>query len=272
MVSSRRTYLVDTTFILKQTADAFHGAPMLVVDGKDHTFVYGFLRLLLLTRYALGVTRGILVVGAESHAAANGADVTAVVKFTKVLGIPVVHEPRRSVLDICNELSNKATHLISSETKLIQLTTQHLSIIRPKARNAYECLTSACVPSQVGVTPAQIPTFLALHNTVKACKKTGTLTKRQAIRLVELYGGLENIYANLEEIKARKGPVIAVVSKGDDRVSELADEVIELPACPDFLNPIVASIPLQLLAYHIACFRGCDVDKPRNLAKSVTVE
>jgi glucosamine--fructose-6-phosphate aminotransferase (isomerizing) len=82
----------------------------------------------------------------------------------------------------------------------------------------------------------------------------------------------EKVVLNLEEIKARKGPVIAVVSQGDDRVGQLADEVIELPACPDFLNPIVAAIPLQLLAYHIACLRGCDVDKPRNLAKSVTVE
>lgn len=82
----------------------------------------------------------------------------------------------------------------------------------------------------------------------------------------------EKVILNLEEIKARKGPVIAVVSQGEDRVGQLADEVIELPACPDFLNPIVAAIPLQLLAYHIACLRGCDVDKPRNLAKSVTVE
>jgi len=82
----------------------------------------------------------------------------------------------------------------------------------------------------------------------------------------------EKVILNLEEIKARKGPVIAVVSQGDDRVHDLADEVIELPACPGFLNPIVAAIPLQLLAYHIACLRGCDVDKPRNLAKSVTVE
>ena len=82
----------------------------------------------------------------------------------------------------------------------------------------------------------------------------------------------EKVLLNLEEIKARKGQIIAVVSQGDDRVHNLADEIIELPECPDFLNPIVASIPLQLLAYHIALFRGCDVDKPRNLAKSVTVE
>ena len=82
----------------------------------------------------------------------------------------------------------------------------------------------------------------------------------------------EKVLLNLEEIKARKGPVIAVSSYGDQRVGELADDVIEIPAVVDFLQPIVAAIPLQLLAYHIAVLRGCDVDKPRNLAKSVTVE
>jgi glucosamine--fructose-6-phosphate aminotransferase (isomerizing) len=82
----------------------------------------------------------------------------------------------------------------------------------------------------------------------------------------------EKVLSNLEEIKARGGPVIAVVEKGDDRVAELADEIIEVPAVPEFLQPLVSIIPLQLLAYHIAVLRGCDVDKPRNLAKSVTVE
>ena len=82
----------------------------------------------------------------------------------------------------------------------------------------------------------------------------------------------DKVILNLEEIKARKGPVIAIASPGDDRVRELADDVIEVPDAPDFLQPIVEAIPLQLLAYHIAVLRGCDVDKPRNLAKSVTVE
>ena len=82
----------------------------------------------------------------------------------------------------------------------------------------------------------------------------------------------EKVILNLEEIKARKGPVIAVCSPGDERVRHLADEVLEIPEAPDFLQPIVSVLPLQLLAYHIACLRGCDVDKPRNLAKSVTVE
>ena len=202
MVNAKQAFLVDTTFILRSIADTFHGAPLLVVDGKNHTFTFGFLRDLLLARRALGVTRGILVVGAEGHVAAADADVTAVVEFVKVLGVPVVYQPRRSVLDICSHLSDTGTHLITSDTKLIQLTTERLSIIRPKARNEYECLTPASVSSQVGVTPAQIPTFLALHNTENGRKKTGTLTRKQAIRLVELYGSLESIYANLDEITA----------------------------------------------------------------------
>ena len=82
----------------------------------------------------------------------------------------------------------------------------------------------------------------------------------------------DKVLANVEEIKARGGPIIAVVDDEDSRVTEVADDVIVVPAVSDFVQPIVASIPLQLLAYHIALVRGCDVDKPRNLAKSVTVE
>ncbi len=82
----------------------------------------------------------------------------------------------------------------------------------------------------------------------------------------------DKVMANLQEIKARNGPVIAVVGEGDTQVAKLADDVIEVPAVEEFLQPIVTSIPLQLLAYHIAVARGCDVDRPRNLAKSVTVE
>jgi glucosamine--fructose-6-phosphate aminotransferase (isomerizing) len=66
--------------------------------------------------------------------------------------------------------------------------------------------------------------------------------------------------------------VIAIVDKADSQAVEIADDVIRVPAVPDFLQPIVTVVPLQLLAYHAAILRGCDVDKPRNLAKSVTVE
>jgi glucosamine--fructose-6-phosphate aminotransferase (isomerizing) len=78
--------------------------------------------------------------------------------------------------------------------------------------------------------------------------------------------------SNLEEIKARKGPIIAIATEGDKEISRKADDVIYIPATVDRLQPLLTVLPLQLLAYHIAVQRGCDVDKPRNLAKSVTVE
>ncbi|MFK8111913.1 MAG: glutamine--fructose-6-phosphate transaminase (isomerizing) [Rubripirellula sp.] len=82
----------------------------------------------------------------------------------------------------------------------------------------------------------------------------------------------DKVMANMEEVKARGGPIIAVASHDDPTVEKIADDVIRVPEAPGFLQPIITVIPLQLLSYHIALLRGCDVDKPRNLAKSVTVE
>ncbi len=85
-------------------------------------------------------------------------------------------------------------------------------------------------------------------------------------------GFYEKIVSNIQEIKSREGKIIAIVTKGDTDVKKLSDNFIEIPECEELLAPILASIPLQLLAYHIALLRGCNVDQPRNLAKSVTVE
>ena len=82
----------------------------------------------------------------------------------------------------------------------------------------------------------------------------------------------EKVLSNIQEIKARKGRVIALVTKGDETISRIADEVIELPETLECLEPLLATIPLQLLAYHIAVCKNKNVDQPRNLAKSVTVE
>ena len=82
----------------------------------------------------------------------------------------------------------------------------------------------------------------------------------------------DKVMSNLEEIKARGGPIIAIACEGDEEVAARADEVIYVPEVPEYLQPLVTVVPLQLLAYHIAVLRDCDVDKPRNLAKSVTVE
>jgi glucosamine--fructose-6-phosphate aminotransferase (isomerizing) len=93
-----------------------------------------------------------------------------------------------------------------------------------------------------------------------------------SVFIVPQGGVYTKVISNMEEIKARGGPVIAIVDKDDSQAVEIADEVIRIPAVPEFLQPIVSVVPLQLLAYHAALLRGCDVDKPRNLAKSVTVE
>jgi glucosamine--fructose-6-phosphate aminotransferase (isomerizing) len=93
-----------------------------------------------------------------------------------------------------------------------------------------------------------------------------------SVFIVPQGGVYHKVISNMEEIKARGGPVIAIVDKDDSHAVDLADDVIRVPAVPEFLQPIVTAIPLQLLAYHTAILRGCDVDKPRNLAKSVTVE
>lgn len=106
--------------------------------------------------------------------------------------------------------------------------------------------------------------------------------KHGPIALIDMYmpvvviatnkSAYEKIVSNIQEVKARKGIVIAIVTEGDEQIKAMADYIIEIPATEEALTPLLSVIPLQLLAYHIAVMRGCDVDQPRNLAKSVTVE
>ncbi|HQG41279.1 MAG TPA: SIS domain-containing protein, partial [Spirochaetota bacterium] len=78
--------------------------------------------------------------------------------------------------------------------------------------------------------------------------------------------------SNMQEVKARKGKIIAIATEGDEEINKFADHVFYVPATVKIASPLLTVIPLQLLAYHIAVLRGCNVDQPRNLAKSVTVE
>ena len=82
----------------------------------------------------------------------------------------------------------------------------------------------------------------------------------------------EKVVSNIQEVKARGGQILAIVTEGDKKVPSLADHVLEIPKVDDALTPLLTVVPLQILSYHIALKRGCNVDQPRNLAKSVTVE
>jgi glutamine---fructose-6-phosphate transaminase (isomerizing) len=97
-------------------------------------------------------------------------------------------------------------------------------------------------------------------------------TATPSVFLVPRGNVFDKVMSNMQEIKARGGPVIAVCSPGDREVMDVADDVIPVPDVSEYLQPVVSAVPLQLLSYEIALLRGCDVDKPRNLAKSVTVE
>ncbi|TPD68570.1 glutamine--fructose-6-phosphate transaminase (isomerizing) [Flavobacterium microcysteis] len=96
--------------------------------------------------------------------------------------------------------------------------------------------------------------------------------KMPVIVIAPKQGHYDKVVSNIQEIKSRSGKIIAVVTKGDTQVKKLADHVIEIPDTAEALTPLLTTIPLQLLSYHIAVMRGCNVDQPRNLAKSVTVE
>ncbi len=96
--------------------------------------------------------------------------------------------------------------------------------------------------------------------------------KMPVVVIAPKQGHYDKVVSNIQEIKSRSGKIIAIVTKGDTQVKELADHVIEIPETSDALSPLLTTIPLQLLSYHIAVMRGCNVDQPRNLAKSVTVE
>jgi glucosamine--fructose-6-phosphate aminotransferase (isomerizing) len=80
------------------------------------------------------------------------------------------------------------------------------------------------------------------------------------------------VVSNIQEVKARGGRILAIVTEGDTHARKLADHVLEVPRCHEALAPLLTVLPMQLLSYHIALLRGCNVDQPRNLAKSVTVE
>ena len=202
MVGPKQIFVVDTTFILKNTAEAFHGARLLVDGDKDHTFTYGFIRDLLRTRHRLGIVNGILVVGREGYSTASDSDVEAAVTFAKDMGLLVFHCPDKSVLDICYSLAGIATHIVTMEMKIVQLSSERLMVVRPKSADEYECLTPEAVSLKFGVPPDFIPTYNALHGGIKGRQKDGLLTKRQTIRLIELYGDIDNVYANLETISS----------------------------------------------------------------------
>ncbi|MEY3942288.1 MAG: hypothetical protein RIR07_1174, partial [Bacteroidota bacterium] len=99
------------------------------------------------------------------------------------------------------------------------------------------------------------------------------IDEHMPVVVVAPYGELyEKLVSNVQEVKARKGRIYAITGEGSDAIASVSDELIAIPSTEEALSPLLTTVPLQLLSYHVAVLRGCNVDQPRNLAKSVTVE
>ena len=139
-----------------------------------------------------------------------------------------------------------------------------LGLIASPAIAAGLVIEHATVLPMTGAAPMADTSVVIEDGKIVAILPSGTAAPRGHTR--------EKMLSNIQEIKARKGVVVIVATEGDSEAHELADYIIEIPACEEELSPILAVVPLQLLAYYTATQLGRDVDKPRNLAKSVTVE
>jgi DNA polymerase-1 len=199
-VTSADTFLIDATSLLHTSHKAFLSAPLLVVDGEDHTFLFGVLRDILRLRRSLGIDRGLVVVAADAYHVAPTLNIQKIVSFLEDFGILVIHEPEHSVLDVCASLAPHITRFVTQNRSLFFLATDTRAVVLLRDGNEPEILTSPAVFSKLGIRTKAIPSFLAL---TEGSKPT-VLTKRQAIALLERQQDLARILDDISVISARQ--------------------------------------------------------------------
>lgn len=198
IVTSADTFLIDATFLLHDSHKAFLGAPLLVVDGKDNTFLFGVVRDFLRLRRSLGIRRGLIVVGEDAYHVTQVRNVKNAVSFFEDFGIPVVHEPEYRVLDVCASLAPHIKHFVTRNRSILFLTTDTRAVVLVREANQPEVFTSPAVFSKLGIRMTAIPSFLALTEG----PKTTVLTKRQAIALLERQQDLAQILEDMSVVSA----------------------------------------------------------------------
>ncbi|MGV8877895.1 MAG: glutamine--fructose-6-phosphate transaminase (isomerizing) [Sphingobacteriaceae bacterium] len=160
------------------------------------------------------------------------------------------------------------------------LANDHIKVIAEKFKDSRNCLFlgrgSAFPVALEGALKLKEISYIHAEGYPAAEMKHGPIAlideEMPVVFIATQHSSYEKVISNIQEVKARKGKVIAIVTEGDTEVKRMADYVIEIPEISEAFLPLVATVPLQLLSYHIAVMRGCNVDQPRNLAKSVTVE
>ncbi len=179
----------------------------------------------------------------------------------------------RTLLAELEAIPDKVQRLLDSSDKLIQ----EIASIYSNASNALYLGRGNCFPVALeGALKLKEISYIHAEGYPAAEMKHGPIAlidEEMPVFVIATQGhSYEKVVSNIQEVKARKGKVVAIVTEGDVQVKAIADQVIEIPASNEHLVPLLATIPLQLLSYYIAIMRGCNVDQPRNLAKSVTVE
>jgi DNA polymerase-1 len=200
MVNSKDIFVIDATFLIDASHKAFLGAPLLLVDGKDQTFLFGMVRDFLRLRWSLGIHRGAVVIGKDGYRVTMTSKIQEFVSFLENFGIPVIHEPEHSVLDVCASLAPHTTRFVTQNRSILFLGTDTRAVILLREGKEPEILTSPAVFSKLGIRTKAIPSFLALTEGPKST----VLTKRQAIALLEKKEDLAQILEDISVVSARQ--------------------------------------------------------------------
>lgn len=197
-------FLIDARFLLRNTTETFWGAPLIVVDGKDNTFCYGFMRDLLRLRSSLHISAGAMVFGSDACSLASEKEIRSVVDLCRELGVVVIWEPKVPVLAIVATHADRFSNIVTDDRRMLCFCTERRAVHLGKDTRSVERVTPDEVQSSLGVPVQHVPTYLALTDGRKQGQASSnaalsTVTALEARRLIELYGALPSIYQHLSE-------------------------------------------------------------------------
>lgn len=268
----------DVVIAISQSGETADTLAAVELAKRQGAFIYGICNAIGSSIPRATNTGSYIHVGPEIGVASTKAftgQVTVLTMFALALGMERGTVPEKDYLEIVKELSEIPTKM----EEVLQLNDRIADLSRTftYARNFLYLGRGFSYPVALeGALKLKEISYIHAEGYPAAEMKHGPIALIDSDMPVVVIATQNNMYekvlSNIQEIKARKGRVIALVSKGDDTIARIADEVIELPDTLECLEPLIATIPLQLMAYHVAVCKGKNVDQPRNLAKSVTVE
>jgi 3'-5' exonuclease len=201
MVAPNDVVIIDLSFLLESSEQSFYGAPLILgTQGEDNTVLYGVARELLRLRKGVGIGRAIVVIGREAHIVSNEANVASAVRLLKRLGVAVVCEPKTTAGSLCRSLSSAARWVVTQNRVMFQLVNDDFGIILPSVTSdELQVVTTESLKATLGIRPSQVPSFLALSEG----GKRAFVTKRKAIRLLEVHDNLETLLQDLSGLPSQ---------------------------------------------------------------------